>query len=82
MRLDLSSHARRRMKLRHISEADIILVLEDFKQKSWPNNSGTGTVVVSTIREGFEVAVVVEGRRPFSEPVRVITVYPRGEEDE
>jgi hypothetical protein len=81
MRLNLTKHARQRMALRKITESDVLSVLDDFGQKSWPNDDGSGTVVVATIEQDRELTVVVAGRRPFREPIKIISVYWFGEDD-
>lgn len=82
MSYELTGHARRRMARREISLQQIHDVMRDFSQKSWPNKDGTGTVLLATISPDRELAVVVKGKRPFPEPIKILTVYWFGEDDD
>lgn len=75
MNIDVSAHACERMKKRRVSEADIFEVLGEFSQTSKPNADGSGTAITATIGSGRKLTVVVAGKRPFPEPIFIITVY-------
>lgn len=80
MSYKLTRHARFQMSEREISIEQIAAVFDDFSQKSWPNDDGSGTVLLATLSPDRELAVVVAGKRPFPEPIKIITVYWFGED--